>query len=364
MSVDAVRDLADQLRSLKERTGRSYQALASRTGVSRSTLHRYCSGMGVPVDFEAVSRLARVCGADRDELLELHRRWALASAMPRSVVAVVPASIGQEPGPPVVTAAPQEPCGPGAELLVTRHWALLPYLVAGCMVVALFGAFASAAMAGTRGSGSDAVHQPPLDGPGGAVRRALFSPACPAAVSIGRQDQCVREVQTLLAEAGTVIKIDAAFGPQTQRRVLAFQVLAGLPADGVVDDATKRELYAGRVSLWTWVPDRVERRIREVFYEQPDLAVRVARCQSFLDPLWVSGNADGSRSWGLFQMPDQALRRYAGTTALAFDPEWNIQAAHRIWAETGDFRHWRACPTERGPRTSAATVIRRVTHAR
>jgi len=64
---------AERLRELKDRSGRSYQALGRRCGLSSSTVHRYCSGAGVPMEFEPVARLARACGADRAELTELHR---------------------------------------------------------------------------------------------------------------------------------------------------------------------------------------------------------------------------------------------------------------------------------------------------
>src|SRR5581483_11567406 len=71
-------ELGDQLRGLKERSGRTYDALARRTAVSSSTLHRYCSGSSVPARFAVVEEFARQCGASRAELMELHRWWALA----------------------------------------------------------------------------------------------------------------------------------------------------------------------------------------------------------------------------------------------------------------------------------------------
>jgi transcriptional regulator with XRE-family HTH domain len=72
--------LAAFLRMFKHRMDRSYEALAKRTGVSSSTLHRYCTGTSVPADYGAVQRFARECGATPPELRELHRRWALADA--------------------------------------------------------------------------------------------------------------------------------------------------------------------------------------------------------------------------------------------------------------------------------------------
>src|SRR3712207_1642982 len=71
----AAEELAAYLGQLKRRTGRSYSALARRLDVSSSALHRYCSGEGVPPNFSLLERFARECGADADEMAELHGRW-------------------------------------------------------------------------------------------------------------------------------------------------------------------------------------------------------------------------------------------------------------------------------------------------
>lgn len=75
---DDVADFALLLRRLKERTDRSYAALARRMGVHASTLHRYCSGEAVPQDFAGIERFAALCGASHEERMELHRRWIMA----------------------------------------------------------------------------------------------------------------------------------------------------------------------------------------------------------------------------------------------------------------------------------------------
>lgn len=67
--------LAEQMHALKVRTNRSYEALANRVGVSRSTLHRYCRGETVPPDYEVIARFGRVCGASKEEIEELLRSW-------------------------------------------------------------------------------------------------------------------------------------------------------------------------------------------------------------------------------------------------------------------------------------------------
>ncbi|WSQ12643.1 helix-turn-helix domain-containing protein [Streptomyces sp. NBC_01231] len=77
---DDVAEFAALLRELKDRTDRSYGSLARRLNMNTSTLHRYCSGDAVPLDFAPVERFAAFCAATPEERLELHRRWLLAVA--------------------------------------------------------------------------------------------------------------------------------------------------------------------------------------------------------------------------------------------------------------------------------------------
>ncbi|MFF3660743.1 helix-turn-helix domain-containing protein [Streptomyces olivochromogenes] len=74
-------EFAGLLRELKERSGLSYGVLAKRLHVSTSTLHRYVNGDAVPTDYAPVERLARVCGATPEELVELHRQWVRADVL-------------------------------------------------------------------------------------------------------------------------------------------------------------------------------------------------------------------------------------------------------------------------------------------
>ncbi|MEU9040545.1 MULTISPECIES: helix-turn-helix transcriptional regulator [unclassified Kitasatospora] len=91
-------EFAATLRELKERSGRSYGALATRLHVSTSTLHRYCNGAAVPAEYAPVERLARACGARDEELVELHRRWILADAARRREAGSAGAA-GAKPAP-------------------------------------------------------------------------------------------------------------------------------------------------------------------------------------------------------------------------------------------------------------------------
>ncbi|MFC8145328.1 helix-turn-helix domain-containing protein [Streptomyces paradoxus] len=97
--VDDVGEFAALLRTLKERTDRSYGSLARRLAMNTSTLHRYCAGDAVPLDFAPVERFAALCGASSEERLELHRRWLLAVAArqrPRTANAAGTAEAGAE----------------------------------------------------------------------------------------------------------------------------------------------------------------------------------------------------------------------------------------------------------------------------
>ena len=79
MATNESEAFAELLRELKDRSGRSYGVLAGKLHVSTSTLHRYCNGDAVPTDYASVERLARLCGANAEELVELHRRWIVAN---------------------------------------------------------------------------------------------------------------------------------------------------------------------------------------------------------------------------------------------------------------------------------------------
>lgn len=77
--AESRRQLADALQELKERSGRTYQALAVRSGVARSSLHRYRTGKQVPAEFGVVERIGKACGATRNELVMLHGLWLQAN---------------------------------------------------------------------------------------------------------------------------------------------------------------------------------------------------------------------------------------------------------------------------------------------
>ncbi|MFF8940582.1 helix-turn-helix domain-containing protein [Streptomyces paradoxus] len=399
------------LRSLKSRSGLSYEALARKSGLAGSTLHRYCRGTSVPQDYGSVHRLATVCGATPDELRTLHRLWALADAAraaaagaegdPAERGAAAEAAGGAEaardatPQPEPKAEPETEPkaepetepkaepeAEPGAEAPAKaatpardpeptlaerpaptsapdgdrapeqsadaaspptprprRHRLRTTVVVAAVLAAVTVSAWVLSSGRPPSGNGAGA-------GGGrstGEAVRPLFSAGCPPVIAMGEHDECVREVQRLLHAKGADIGVDGDFGPQTLRRVTAFQVLAGLQPNGVVAEPTKKALYTSPVRMGVWSPQKVRQRVREVFPDVPDKAVAIADCQSFLDPLHILPNTNGTRNWGVFQISDARLRELGGTPREALDPEWNIQAARKLWSRDRDFGDWPHC---------------------
>ncbi|MFF9065642.1 helix-turn-helix domain-containing protein [Streptomyces sp. NPDC014891] len=114
-------ELAALLGQLKERSGLSYGTLGKRLHTSASTLHRYVNGDAVPVDYAPVERLARLCRATPDELVELHRLWVRADVSrgrrapaPDAPAAPEPAAGPPSPATAAPASAPQPPPAPGA----------------------------------------------------------------------------------------------------------------------------------------------------------------------------------------------------------------------------------------------------------
>ncbi|MFF7885876.1 helix-turn-helix domain-containing protein [Streptomyces sp. NPDC020794] len=367
------------LRSLKNRSGLSYEALAKKTGTAGSTLHRYCRGTSVPQDYGSVHRFATACGATPDELRTLHRQWALADAArtetgteagaeTRTGTGTEAAGDAVDPADAVVAtdlvdsdagegdgdddeksgAVEVEPVPPVRQSrfrLDQFRQGRFRVVVIGAVVLTL-GVSAWALTTDHPSSGSG--------GGSAADGRLLFSAACQPVVAMGQHDACVGEVQRLLHAKGADIDVDSDFGPQTLRRVTAFQVFTGLQPNGVVGDATKKALYTSNVRMTVWPPAKVRAHIRAVFTDAPDAAVAIADCQSFLDPLHILPNTNGTRNWGLFQISDLRLRELGGTPRQALDPEWNIRAAERLWSKKRDFHDWPNC--ERAVKGAATTA--------
>ncbi|MGW2956875.1 helix-turn-helix domain-containing protein [Streptomyces sp. NPDC001220] len=127
----AASGFAELLRELKDRSGLSYGTLAKRLHMSTSTLHRYCNGDAIPADYAPVERLARLCKAGPEELVELHRRWVLADAgrgrkadAPEKADAPDKADAPEKADAPGKADAPEKPAGAvvtPAEAVVTAE---------------------------------------------------------------------------------------------------------------------------------------------------------------------------------------------------------------------------------------------------
>ncbi|MEU0192775.1 helix-turn-helix domain-containing protein [Streptomyces afghaniensis] len=151
--VDDVGEFAALLRTLKERTDRSYGSLARRLNMNTSTLHRYCAGEAVPLDFAPVERFAALCGASPEERLELHRRWLPAVAArqrprtPSGAGTAEEGAVAAEAEEP--EAAPAGVDGPAEEAppLPRRPWyrrrRVAVGLAAVCAVLAALGSLAA-----------------------------------------------------------------------------------------------------------------------------------------------------------------------------------------------------------------------------
>jgi len=82
--------------------------------------------------------------------------------------------------------------------------------------------------------------------------------------------------------------------------------------------------------------------IRDVFGAEGNRAVRVATCESELNPRAVNPSSGAS---GLFQVMPQWAHRYREVTGLAyydgrFDPYANTRFALYLWRDTGSWSHW------------------------
>lgn len=74
------RELGRHLEQLKVTSGLSYDGIGRKVHLSKSAVHRYCTGSSVPREFAIVERIASTCGASRDEMARLHHVWLRATA--------------------------------------------------------------------------------------------------------------------------------------------------------------------------------------------------------------------------------------------------------------------------------------------
>ncbi|WP_069764298.1 helix-turn-helix domain-containing protein [Streptomyces sp. LUP47B] len=230
------RQLVVQLRRAKDHSGLGLQALAARTGYSRSSWDRYLNGRSSPPR-EAVAALARVCDLDPARLLALHE-------------VAVEAARGGEGGPRAETAGKAAPRkGRGR-----RRWVLAAVVGGAVSVLALV-------VAAPWGGGGEGTGSGPASasetGEGAFVFRAGKDYPCTVhraedgllyagysktrvgLVGVGSAQWAVVEVQCLLRHHGYSPGIaDGAFGSRTERAVERLQEGAHLRVDGIVGEDT------------------------------------------------------------------------------------------------------------------------------
>ncbi|MEU6578062.1 helix-turn-helix domain-containing protein [Streptomyces sp. NPDC046805] len=252
-----VRQLVVQLRRVKDHSGLSTQALAARTGYSRSSWDRYLNGRAVPPQ-QAVAELARTCGIDPARLLALHE------------VAVEPGNVAADHAVDAdnATDADDEPEG-GRGHSPGRRTRLTVLAAAGVAVLALTatvlvwaapwdggGGGARAGRRAAPSATSDEASQT-VPGRGEFVYRAGkdypckvhrdkngllyagYSTTRTALIGMQSAQWNVVEAQCLLRHHGfSPGIIDGMYGTHTERAVERLQDRAHIAVDGVVGEDT------------------------------------------------------------------------------------------------------------------------------
>jgi peptidoglycan hydrolase-like protein with peptidoglycan-binding domain len=171
---------------------------------------------------------------------------------------------------------------------------------------------------------------------------------CATTLRIGDSGSCVSRLQTRLNEVGLncghALAVDGSFGSATRARVYAFQGRNRLTMDGVVGPITRDELASPGEGLSTDCAADIATLIRSIWPDgSEEKAIRVARCESSLNPISVGGpNTNGTLDVGVFQFNDGGtLQAYLpGSTSLAkvdaalHAPD-NIRAALALYRDRG-----------------------------
>lgn len=93
--------------------------------------------------------------------------------------------------------------------------------------------------------------------------------------------------------------------------------------------------------VYDWTSERIEQEIRDTFPESPDLAVKIAKCESGLVPdiqsqhMW---RGEQERSFGIFQVHKDSWHNTAislGLTEYQTDVKQNLAMARYIYENAG-----------------------------
>ncbi|MEU1052177.1 helix-turn-helix domain-containing protein [Streptomyces sp. NPDC005876] len=246
-----VRQLVVHLRRVKDHSGLGLQALASRTGYSRSSWDRYLNGRALPPQ-RAVEALARACDTDPARLLALHEIAVQAGGAPESTGGAGPAGPDDPPprgrrrGVVALVAAAVVALAALAVLALTAPWET-DRTVAGRPAAT----GAAPAAGATTGKEPGAVRPGPFVFRTGQdhpcrVRRAAdgllyagYSRTRTALLGKGSVQWAVVEAQCLLRHHGFPAGIaDGMFGNHTERAVKRLQDKARIVVDGVIGEDT------------------------------------------------------------------------------------------------------------------------------
>jgi hypothetical protein len=169
---------------------------------------------------------------------------------------------------------------------------------------------------------------------------------CTVDLEYGESGSCVERLQRRLNEmldCGNELDVDGAFGVLTRQRVFAFQGRNRLTMTGEVGSVTRAKLADPDEGLGVACDDTVESQIRSVFPDSiENKAIRVARCESGLNPIAVGLNTNGTKDVGVFQFnTGGTLQEYlpGSTTAVEIDNALhsvdNIRAAYSLYQDRG-----------------------------
>jgi peptidoglycan hydrolase-like protein with peptidoglycan-binding domain len=184
--------------------------------------------------------------------------------------------------------------------------------------------------------------------PASAQTGADATALCDRTISIGDSGPCVERLQRRLNElgldCGNRLAVDGDFGRLTRMRVFAFQGRNRIEVDGIVGPITRGKLANPDEGLGVSCEADIAQLIRQTWPDgSQDKAIRVARCESALNPIAVGGpNSNGSLDFGVFQFNDGGTLQaylpgdtFRAKVDAALHAESNIRAALALWRDRG-----------------------------
>ena len=165
----------------------------------------------------------------------------------------------------------------------------------------------------------------------------------------------LKDVQRRLHELGYQPgPVDGITGWRTERAVRWFQATAKIQVDGVVGPQTETKLFASNAprARASTKPTRtvsqsaqrpsgsIASMIYQVFGSEGAKALRVAKCESTLNPRAHNPRDPHTGSYGLFQINGVHFLYsnsmfYGHSVSDFYDPAFNIRAAHKLWRSSG-----------------------------